>query len=216
MATTSNITKPSTLSEEQIISRITSGERELFEILLRRNNQKLYRVIRSYIKDPFDIEDIMQNTYIKAFENLVRFKFQSEFSTWLIRIGINECLAKLQKRNKLITLPIDEHNTIEMPVSTDDPEKETIYNENKYLLETAIDAIDENYRIVYVLKEIEGMSIKKIGACLQLTEPNVKVKLHRAKKMIKSELLRITKNTSIFEFGDSRCDRIVELVMHKI
>src|SRR5690606_1058602 len=89
------------ITEPEIIKRILSGEKELYEILVRRNNQKLYRVIRSYINDESEIEDIMQNSYIKAFIKLYQFKLEASFSTWLIRIGINEALTRLKEKSKL-------------------------------------------------------------------------------------------------------------------
>ena len=92
------------LTETDIIQRILLGEKELYEILVRRNNQKLFRVIRSYIYDASDIDDLMQITYIKAYEKLFQFKQNSQFSTWLIRIGINECLARLKEKCRILNL----------------------------------------------------------------------------------------------------------------
>ena len=92
------------IKESEVIKRILSGEKELYEILVKRNNQKLYRIIRSYIKDDSEIEDIMQDSYVKAFTKLYQFKLESAFSTWLIRIGINESLARLKEKGKLYHL----------------------------------------------------------------------------------------------------------------
>ena len=89
------------IEESEVIKRIIGGEKELYEILVRRNNQKLYRVIRSYIKEEAEVEDIMQDSYVKAFTKLYQFKLESSFSTWLIRIGINETLARLREKGKL-------------------------------------------------------------------------------------------------------------------
>ena len=92
------------ITESEVIERILRGEKELYEILIRRNNQKLFRVIRSYVKDEVEIEDIMQNTYVKAYTKLYQFKLESSFSTWLIRIGINEALARLKEKGRLYHL----------------------------------------------------------------------------------------------------------------
>lgn len=208
------------LSESEIIKRILSGERELYEILLRRNNQKLFRVIRSYIKDDSEVEDIMQNTYLKAFEKLYQFKHSSAYGTWLIRIGINEVLARLKEKDKVVHLyqrPSEaKHNTIlEIPDKNQlNPEKRIIRNEAKQLLENAIDALDTKYRTVYMLKEIEEMSISDISDCLNISKSNVKVRLHRAKNTLKEKLYELTSNKEdVFGFGFSRCDTITEKVM---
>src|SRR5690606_28226831 len=92
------------LKETEITERILLGEKELYEILVRRNNQKLYRVIRSYLKDEAEIEDVMQDSYIKAYIKLSQFKSESSFSTWLVRIGINEALARIREKGKLYRL----------------------------------------------------------------------------------------------------------------
>jgi len=210
------------ISESEIIKRIISGEKELFEILLRRNNQKLYRVIRSYIKDTAEIEDIMQNTHLKAFEKLYQFKQSSAYSTWLIRIGINETLARLKEKGRIYNLndqsqSFTSNTILEMPDKDQlNPEKRIIREEAKQLLESTIDSLDTKYRTVYVLKEIEEMSIKEISDCLNISTSNVKVRIHRAKAILKEKLYDLTKNQEVFEFGFSRCDRITENVMNLI
>lgn len=210
------------LSEIDIINRINAGEKELYEILSRRNNQKLYRVIRSYIKDIQEIEDIMQNTYLKAYEKLYQFKNTSKFSTWLIRIGINETLARLREKAKIYT--INKHpnysqakSILEIPDESQlNPESKIIGEEAKRLLEYVIDSLDTKYRSVYVMKEIEEMSIKDISECLDLSDSNVKVRLHRAKSMLKEKLNSVTIEQEIFEYGNSRCANITDRVMQQI
>ncbi|WP_223826541.1 RNA polymerase sigma factor [Flagellimonas sp. S3867] len=211
------------LPESEIIKRILSGERELYEILLRRNNQKLFRVIRSYIKDESEVEDIMQNTYLKAFEKLYQFKHSSAYGTWLIRIGINEVLARLKEKDRVVHLyqrPFEaKQNTIlEIPDKSQlNPEKRIIRNEAKQLLENAIDSLDTKYRTVYILKEIEEMSINDISDCLKISKSNVKVRLHRAKNTLKEKLYELTNNKEdVFGFGFSRCDNITDKVMAAI
>ncbi|MGW9686071.1 RNA polymerase sigma factor [Flagellimonas sp. 2504JD1-5] len=208
------------LQESEIIKRILAGERELYEILLRRNNQKLFRVVRSYIKDESEVEDIMQNTYLKAFEKLYQFKHSSAYGTWLIRIGINEVLARLKEKDRVVHLyqrPSEaKQNTIlEIPDQNQlNPEKRIIRNEAKQLLENAIDALDTKYKTVYILKEIEEMSINDISDCLNITKSNVKVRLHRAKNTLKEKLYELTTNKEdVFGFGFSRCDNITDKVM---
>lgn len=210
------------ISETEIIDRIVGGEKELFEILLRRNNQKLYRVIRGYITDIQEIEDLMQNTYIKAFEKLYQFKHNSEFSTWLIRIGINETLFRLREKSKVYSLNNLSTNTenkriLEIPDTTQmNAENKIIAHEANQLLEFLIDSLESKYKVVYIMKEVEGMKIKDISECLELSVSNVKVRLHRAKTMLKEKFKESTAKNDIFEFGNSRCDRITENVLKVI
>ena len=210
------------ISDSDVIKRVLSGEKELYEILLRRNNQTLYRVIRSYLKEAEDIEDIMQNTYLKAYEKLYQFKHTAKFSTWLIRIGINEALARLKTKGRFLTLHKSIDNSIhdkiiEIPdLNQRNPEKNIISQEAKQMLELAIDKLDIKYKNVYILREIEGMSIAEVSDCLKLSNSNVKVRLHRAKAKIKENLYESTSKKELFEFGLSKCDNLVEKVMKAI
>ncbi|HLV92233.1 MAG TPA: RNA polymerase sigma factor [Aequorivita sp.] len=209
------------INESQVIKRILSGEKELYEILVRRNNQKLYRVIRGYLKDDGEIEDIMQDTYVKAFTKLHQFKLESTFSTWLIRIGINESLARLKDKGKLYHLNEQSNNfsntILEIPDNRQlNPQDKMIRNEAKQILEDAIDSLDIKYKTVYILKKVEEMSLKEISVVLDITVANVKIRLYRSKEMLKEKLYEVTNDKNIFEFGFSRCDRITENVMKDI
>lgn len=209
------------IEDSVVIKRILSGEKELYEILVRRNNQKLYRIIRSYIKDDTEIEDIMQDSYVKAFTKLYQFKLESTFSTWLIRIGINESLARLKEKGKIYHLNEQSDNLsstiLEIPDNRQlNPQDKMIRNETKQILESAIDSLDIKYKTVYIMKEVEEMSLKEISVILGLTVANVKVRLHRSKEMLKEKLYEVANDRKIFEFGFSRCDRITENVMRMI
>lgn len=210
------------IKEEEIIKRVLSGEKELYEILVRRNNQKLYRAIRSYLKEEAEIEDVMQNSYIKAYTKLYQFKLASSFSTWLIRIGINESLARLKEKGKLYHLneqsyDLQSNTILEIPDNNQlNPQNKMIRKEVKQLLENAIDSLESKYKAVYILKEVEEMSLKEISIVLDLTVANIKVRLHRSKEMLKERLYEVTNDKDVFEFGFSRCDRITENVMKTI
>lgn len=201
-----------------VIERILQGETELFEILMRRYNELLYRTIRSYLKSYPDIEDTMQDAYVKAFQNLHQFKNEAMFSTWLIRIGINEVLQRKRKSKKNQTVDIT-LETGSLQIADDSftsPENITIYKESTAFIEKAIDALPENYKIIYMLREVEGMDIAEISKALDLTNSNVKVRLHRARNMMKDYILNATNTHTIFEFGNSKCDHLVENVMRRI
>lgn len=201
-----------------VIERILQGQTELFEILMRRNNELLYRTIRSYIDIEADLEDTMQDAYVKAFQKLYQFKNEAMFSTWLVRIGINEALQRKRKSKKYKTVDITRENgTLQIAdTSFMNPESKTIYKESTAFIEKAIDALPHRYKIVYMLREVEGMEIAEISNALDLTISNVKVRLHRARNMMKDYLLNATNTQDIFEFGNSKCDRVVENLMRRI
>lgn len=207
------------IEDAEVIQRILAGEKELYEILVRRNNQKLYRIVRSYIKEEAEIEDLMQDTYVKGFTKLYQFKLESTFSTWLIRIGINESIVRLRQKGKLVHMYDESDNfksntILEIPDSKQlNPHDKMIRQETKQILENAIDSLDIKYKTVYMMREVEEMSIKEIASVLNLTVSNVKVRLHRSKEMLKEKLYEEANDKQIFEFGFGRCDRITENVI---
>lgn len=211
----------STLSDSIVIERVIKGEKELFEILLRRYNQRLFRVVRSYISRDDDVQDIMQDAYIKAYTKLEQFHNESSFSTWLIRIGINEALQFLRKSKHQATKygrTTSLESLFQLP-DTDEmsPEKQVLTDETRLSVEHAVDLLPEKYKVVFVMHQIEGLSNPEIAACLHLTDSNVKVRLHRAKNILKDELFKGgDHDASIFEFGNRRCDFMVEQVIGKI
>ncbi len=209
-------------SDNEIVKRILNGEKELYEILVRRNNQKLFRVLRGYLKNEMDVKDAMQETYLKAFEKLCQFNHESEFSTWLIRIGINEALARLNAFKKVFKM-IDHSVSVssQKPFKADhiqelNPERKMIQKEAIILLEKAVDQLKPKYRAPFIMQEAEGMSVKEISQCLDITESNVKVRVHRARTMIKKHLFDLSIDQNILEFGFSKCDEITEKVMENI
>src|SRR5690554_6862178 len=208
------------LSDNQIVNRVLAGEKELYEILLRRYNQRFFRVIRSYINSEADTRDIMQEAYVKAYLKLYQFRSESSFSTWLTRIGINEALQFIRKQKRQSTnygSTESLENIIHLPdTNTMNPDKQAIKSETRILVEQAVDLLPEKYRIVFVLHQVEGLSNSEIADCLKLSESNIKVRLHRAKNMLRDELFKTTLDSSIYEFGNKKCDLMVEHVMERI
>ncbi|MBS1569944.1 MAG: RNA polymerase sigma factor [Bacteroidetes bacterium] len=207
------------LGDMEVVSRVLQGEKGLYEILMRRYNQTLFRAVRSYLSDEDDVRDAMQETYLKAFAKLDQFKGNSAFSTWLVRIGINEALQQLRKRRLMRVHPgvisADQLEQVSDPGQMN-PEQHTIQGEHRRLLEQAIDRLPESYRAVYMLREVEGMGVADTAACLGLGESNVKVRLHRAKDMLKDLVWSLHARGPAFEFGNSHCDRMVEWVLARI
>lgn len=210
------------ISDSEVVKRVLAGEKELYEILLRRNNQTLYRVIRGYLKTEEEVKDTMQNTYLKAFEKLHQFNHEARFSTWLIRIGINEALTVLKKHKKY-TSSYDEtdgrsnSNLAELPDHDRlNPEGEMIRKETRQVLEDSISQLEPKYRVVYIMREIEGLTMKEISDCLDISNSNAKVRLHRARSMIKEDMYNRSYSHNLYEFGFAQCDEIVERVMQSL
>lgn len=210
--------KTTNIADNVVVHRVLDGEIELFGILVQRYNQTLYRAVRSYLKSEKDIEDTMQDTYLKAFSKLHQFKNDAAFSTWLVRIGINEALQSIRKRSKVQSVKIarTEDDVFQPESRQMDPEKKTIQNETRLLLEKAVDQLPEKYRVVYVLREVERMDNKSTAECLELSEGNVKVRFHRSKEMLKEILCELSNDVELFEFGDNRCDKLTNYVMQNI
>ena len=207
------------ISDNEIISRVLQGEKNLYANIVRKYNQRLYRVGISIINDEAEVEDVMQVAYIKAYENLGKFEFKSAFSTWITRILINESLLRLKKRKQSLNLtdnlmnnPIYKHH----PVDSQTPFMNVVNSELKVILEKAIQQLPEKYRTVFIMREIENMNIAETRECLDLSEANVKVRLNRAKAMLKDSLAPYYQKGDILNFHLSRCDRIVENVMKQI
>lgn len=206
-------------TDAEVVVRVLDGEISLYELLMRRYNQTLYRTVRSYLKEEQDTEDAMQDTYLAAYEKLYQFRHEARFSTWLIRIGINVALGKLRDRKKFAQAPASDYTLPENYLSLltqsnfMNPENLAIRKEVKQLVEQAIDRLPEKYRVVYTLLEVEGMSSHEVAQCLDISESNVKVRLHRAKSLLKDSLFRHSVGQDVFEFGSRRCDAMVEYVI---
>jgi len=202
------------LNDDEIIARILHGEKDLYSIIVRRYNQRLYRVGMSVINDDAEVEDAMQVAYINAYENLGKFGFRSSFPTWLTRILINECLLRLRKRKKSISMN-DENmeNVMGQNKGPQTPVTTAVNSELRSILNDAIRRLPEIYRTVFVMREIENMNIAETKECLKISEVNVKVRLNRAKAILRDLLSAQYSKDDILNFHLSRCDQMVEKVM---
>lgn len=208
-----------TIADNEIITRVLRGEKDLYAILVRRYNQRLYRVGMSIIDDDSEVEDAMQVAYIKAYENLEKFAFKSSFSTWLTRILINESLLRIKKRKQFLNLNddmIENEMHQQSPGVSQTPLMKIVNTELKAALEMAIRQLPEKYRTVFIMREIEGMNITETQECLDLNEVNVKVRLNRAKAMLQNSLSAFYKKDELLHFHLSRCNKVTEYVMKQI
>ncbi len=205
------------IPDSEIITRVLNGEKDLYALLIRKYNQRLYRIGMSVIDDDNEVEDVMQVAYIKAYENLAKFESRSGFPTWLTRILINECLLRMKKRKKqsVMTEEMFFHK-IYHSGDSQTPLGKVLNTELKILIEDAIRRLPEKYRTIFVMREIENMNVAETQKCLDLTEVNVKVRLNRAKAMLRESLSAYYKNDDIFHFQLLRCDRVTYNVMEQV
>ena len=206
-------------TDDEIIARIIAGDKRLYAHLIKKYNARLYRVAIAIVNDDTEVEDIMQAAYLKAYEHLGQFAFRSAFSTWLTRILVNECLLrmKLKKRMALVDEAVLDHKSARTySPSMTTPSDKMINTELKNILETSIRNLPEKYRVVFVMREIEGLSVAETQECLQLSEANVKVRLNRAKILLKDSLSAYYRKDDILHFHLTRCDRMVVNVMNTI
>jgi RNA polymerase sigma-70 factor (ECF subfamily) len=214
------------LTDGEIIMRVQAGERALFELLMRRHNQRVYRAVRAVVKLEAEVEDVMQQAYINAFTHLHQFEQRAQFSTWLIRIALNEAFSRRRKLRLMASTTEDvsdaddrrgeSRDRLTSPGA--DPERQAYAQELHRVLEAAVDALPETYRAVFMLRDIEGLSTSETGAGLGLGEETVKTRLHRARAMIRRTIsAQIGAATSgAFEFHAPRCDRVVTHVLAAI
>lgn len=210
------------LSDEEVVERVLAGEIELFEILMRRYNQRLYRVARAILADDSEAEDVMQDAYVRAYANLGQFAGRSRFATWLTRIAVHEALARARRGRRLVQIEdffLEKEDTMTLlPSKERGPEQRAIERDLRSLLETAVGALSESFRSVLVLREVEGLSTAETAECLGISEALVKTRLHRAHAVLRRDMESRSQAalTSAFPFHLSRCDRVVAAVFGRI
>lgn len=206
--------------EADIIHRIVEGDIELFEILIRRYNPTLYKIGRSYGYQHEDTEDLMQETFLSAFKTLRSFQHRASFKTWLIKIMLSHCYHKCHRFSFKYEKPaVQDLSDLNVPLFSSSPtdmEKKILNSELKAVIEEAIASIPSDYRIVFALRELNGLTVAETAETLAITETNVKVRLNRAKSMLRKEIEKTFSAEEIFEFNLIYCDRIVQNVMKAV
>jgi RNA polymerase sigma-70 factor (ECF subfamily) len=201
----------SALSDEEIVARVLSGEVALFELLVRRHNQRLYRATKAILKDEAEAEDAMQEAYVRAFVKLDQFAGEAKFSTWLTKIAVYEALGRLRLRKRREEIPA----TMK---SRDNPERTAHDLEVRAAIENAVEKLSPIYRAVFVLRDVEELSGSETAQCLGITEVAVKTRLHRARALLRRRLERIIGGalSRSFSYGGRRCDAMSKAVMARV
>ncbi len=212
--------EPSPLTDTEIIEQVRNGRTELFEHLMRRHNARVYRAARAILHDDTEAEDVMQDAYVRAYEHLDEFEGRAQFSTWITRIAVNEALLRLRRSKRFS--PLDTHteepSMSATPSSSSSPEQQASDVEMRAVLERAVGQLPEEFRAVFVLRAVEGMSGAETAECLGIGEETVKTRLHRARGRLQEMLLVSMEPVvpTIYDFHLSRCDRVVAGVLARI
>jgi len=206
------------LADELVVARVLGGETALFEIIMRRYNQRLYRAARAIVRDEAQAEDVMQAAYVRAYEHLRQFSGSAPFGAWLTRIAVNEALGRLRRARHFAELDEKGEGMDRFASTLPDPEQAAATSEARGLLEALIDHLPESNRAVLMLRDVEGMSTSETAAALDISEENVKVRLHRARRSLRNALagLAIRESQAVFAFHASRCDRVVQNVLQQL
>jgi RNA polymerase sigma-70 factor, ECF subfamily len=213
------VAAPTTLSDEEVVARVLAGDTSLFEILMRRYNQRLFRVARGILTEDAEAEDVVQEAYLRAFRELASFRGEALFSTWLTRIACHEALARAKKGRRLVQLvPKTGGEPPDPPSEAIGPERELENRELQAVLRDAVEALPDPLRAVFCLREIEDLSTEETAGALGLTIENVRVRLHRAKRSLRQTLdQRIGREVRrLYLFDGPRCDRIVAGVFARL
>jgi RNA polymerase sigma-70 factor, ECF subfamily len=214
--------KNNPLSDEEVVEKVLAGEIALFEILMRRYNQRLYRVARSILKNDAEAEDVTQDAYVRAYTHLEQFEGSSKFATWLTKIAVHEALRRSRESRRFVnTDDLEGLGVIgvnQWQSNSEGPANSLLRSQMSEILKAAIDAIPAKYRVVFVLREVEGMSTEETAESLGLTIETVKSRLFRARAMLRKKInVRTTSAlSSLHEFAGHRCDRIVRNVLRRI
>ena len=202
-------------SDEAIAALVLAGEVDRFELLMRRHNQRIYRAVRSILRDEAEVEEAMQQAYVSAFEHLAQFRGGARFSTWLTRIAVHEALCRVRRARPLVAL---DGGGESMAAAGASPEERAAGRELVGLLEEAIDELQEGYRTVFVLREVEGLGTADVAEALSISEDAVKQRLHRAKDQLRQRLAaRVEAQAGgAFRFEAPRCNRVVAAVLARI
>ena len=211
----------SALSDQQVVTHVLEGQTALFEVLMRRHNERLYRAARAILRDDTEVEDVMQQAYVNAYAHLRQFDRRAALATWLTRIVVNEAISRARRRGRYQPLGDEDvvpFNTVFPMRTTPDPEKQAFTRELRAVLEAAVDALPDGYREVFMLRAIEGLSTAETAQCLSLSEGVVKSRLLRARAALRRDLTERVgaAATTSFAFLRPRCDRVVAAVLERI
>lgn len=205
--------------DAELALRIAARDHHAFAVVMRRHNRMLYRIARSVLRDDFEAEEALQEAYLAAYRGIGTFRGGARLSTWLARIVLNEAYARLRRRKPqavVVPLPAPEDSMIDEDAPA--PEASAMRAELRALLERKIDELPEQFRTVFMLRDVEELSVEETAACLAIAAATVRSRAFRARALLRESLARDidTATVSAFGFDGQRCDRIVAAVLAKL
>jgi RNA polymerase sigma-70 factor (ECF subfamily) len=208
----------SELEDETVLDRVRLGETELFEVVMRRYNRRVYRVVRAIVRDDDEASDVTQEAHVNAFMHLRDFSGRARFSTWLTRIAVHEALARVRRRSRLESLDDTDSEDVLMTSNSPGPEDRASNGELRILLERAVDSLPEVFRTTFVLRSIENLSVAETAEILGVPEDTVKTRHYRARERLQSWLSHRVGGALpvLFDFDGERCDRVVTNVLRRV
>jgi RNA polymerase sigma-70 factor (ECF subfamily) len=215
---------PAGTADAELVVRARNQDEAAVRSIMQSNNRRLYRLARGILRNDSEAEDVVQETYVRAFTNLEHFRGDSSLSTWLSRIAMNEALGRLRRQRPSVewnSLPQGalEAQIIQFPLSSpDDPEKSMAQREIQHVVEHAIDELPVTFRLVLVTRVIEGMTIEETAEVLGLKPETVKTRLHRARSMLRDNVEKKIGPVVMeaFPFAGKRCERLTEAVLKRL
>lgn len=207
------MTTESTDADEDIVRRVQAGERHLFEVLMRRHNPRVYRVARAIARDEDEAEDIMQEAYVRAFTQIDRFEGRAKFSTWLTRIAVHEALGRRRSERPAVEADLEA-----MTDRSQSPEESAASAQIVALLERAVAKLPEHFRVVFVLRAVQQLSVREVAECLEIGEETVKTRYFRARALLREALSEHAEAMAprLYDFHLDRCDRVVARVFARL
>ena len=198
-------------TDAHVVARVRGGDAPSYALLVRRYNRRLYRVVRAILRDDSEVEDAMQDAYLSAYRKLDSFEGRARFSTWLIRIAVNQAIDRLRRTGRFV--PFDP--TLEEALARLIDARAAA--ESHRVLEGAIEALPTPYRLAYVLRELEGMETGEVADCLGVEDGTVETRVHRARRLLREALGReVGGPAEIFDFAGERCESMVDAVLARI
>ena len=208
-------------TDEELVRAVRAGHLASFEVLMRRYNQRLFRVARSVVRDDDEAQDVVQQAYVNAYLHLDQFAERARFSTWLTRIVIHEAIGRVRKAGRLELFDDvggEESAMDQVKSPGHDPETGAYHRELSTLIERATGTLPASLRSVFVLRDVEEMSTLETAECLGLKQETVKTRLHRARAQMRRALTAEVgaAAATAFQFKGQRCDRLVAAVMTRL
>jgi RNA polymerase sigma-70 factor (ECF subfamily) len=213
------------MPEPDLVGLARGGDRQAFRAIMTRCNQRLFRVARAVVRDEAEAEDVLQEAYLRAFAAIATFRGESGIATWLTRIVLNEAHGRLRRRKTMVDL--DELETAQESAQvlnfpgmskSDDPEADAARAQIRRILERAVDALPEPFRLVFILREVEDLSVEETASHLNLKVETVKTRLHRARRRLREALDAQLADVIVgaYPFLGARCERISEAVLQRL